>query len=80
MSTARIIRHCVLICGGFTYLALVLFAGFEMPVFGIAFILAASFEVINAHRSHGHAGISSTDPSDRMNERICGAAPKYLRQ
>ena len=38
--------------GGVVYLLLVLFAGVEIPVMGVALVLLAGYTIIRPHRSH----------------------------
>jgi len=52
MLPSRIIWNCALILAGMLYLAMVLFHQIESPLFGLAFVMLAGFEVIRTHRTH----------------------------
>ena len=52
MLPGRILWNCALIVAGMLYLGMVLFRQIESPVFGLAFVMFAAFEVIRTRRTH----------------------------
>jgi hypothetical protein len=47
----RVLWNCALVSAGALYLGLVLFQGIESPVFAVAFVMLAGFEIVHAHRA-----------------------------
>jgi len=47
----RVMWECALVTAGALYVTLVLFQGIESPVFALAFVMLAGFEIVHAHRA-----------------------------